>query len=66
MNKEGEDLMSDNKGPAVPENWDELDIQLESVNSAALARLVEEVRNDVSSDPITPNAYNRTYHRHNR
>ena len=58
--------MPDNSDPTVPKKCDELDIQLESVNSAALARLVEEVRNDVSADPIAPNAYNRTYHRHNR
>lgn len=33
------------------------------LDSEALARLLEEVRNDTS---FTPAAYNRTYNRHNR
>ena len=44
----------------------DLDIQVESINSTALARLIEEVQND-GIDELTPStAYNRTYHRHNR
>lgn len=39
-----------------------LDIDIRRMPSPALARLVEEVRND---DEVG-RAYNRTYHRHNR
>lgn len=46
----------------VPET--PLQVDLDSVESAALARLIEEVRNEERAMPIT--AYNRTYHRHNR
>ena len=35
-------------------------------DSAALARLVEEVRLDRVGALPSPTAYNRTYHRHNR
>ena len=38
-----------------------LDLRIESV---ALARLIEEVRN--AGPAMAPTAYNRTYHRHNR
>ena len=41
-----------------------LDVELTSIGSAALARLVEEVRN--KGEPASSTAYNRTYHRHNR
>ena len=41
-----------------------LDIEPTSIGSAALARLVEEVRN--KGEPTASTAYNRTYHRHNR
>lgn len=34
-----------------------------SLDSVALARLLEEVRNDTA---FNPSAYNRTYNRHNR
>jgi hypothetical protein len=33
------------------------------IESVALARLLEEVRNE---EPVSPAAYNRTYNRHNR
>ena len=39
-----------------------LDIDMKSISSPTLARLVEEVRNDENIS----RAYNRTYHRHNR
>lgn len=35
----------------------------ETIDSAALARLLEEVRNNVE---FSPNAYNRMHNRHNR
>lgn len=44
-----------------PDN-DLLDIDIESISSPALTRLIEEVRNDAD----VGRAYNRTYHRHNR
>ena len=37
---------------------------LDVTRSVALARLIEEVRNELSHEQST--AYNRTYHRHNR
>ena len=44
----------------------DLDIPLQNFDSVALARLIEEVRNDGDSGIQPPTAYNRTYHRHNR
>ena len=44
----------------------ELDIRLDSINSTALARLIEEVRNNEIGELAPSTAYNRTYHRHNR
>jgi hypothetical protein len=40
-----------------------LDIDLKSISSAALARLVDEVRND---EAATNRAYDRVHNRHNR
>lgn len=40
-------------------------VDVKSIDSAALARLVEEVRNP-ADQAVQANAYNRTYHRHNR
>ncbi|WP_372827080.1 YhhA family cyclophane-containing RiPP [Polaromonas sp.] len=40
-----------------------LDVDLKSVNSPALARLIDEVRN---KDAITLGAYDRAHNRHNR
>lgn len=42
---------------------DLLEIDVSKISSPALARLVEEVRND---EPPSTRAYHRTYHRHNR
>lgn len=39
------------------------DVDVKSLSSAALARLVQEVRHD---DPLVVNAYDRTHNRHNR
>jgi hypothetical protein len=39
------------------------DVDLKTLSSAALARLVEEVRHD---DPLVGKAYDRTHNRHNR
>ncbi len=39
------------------------DVDVKSLSSAALARLVEEVRHD---EPMVGKAYDRTYNRHNR
>lgn len=52
--------MPDKNDPVRPD----LDIEPTSIGSAALARLVEEVRN--KDEPAASTAYNRTYHRHNR
>lgn len=46
-----------------PEN---LDLRLKSLGSVALARLIDEVRHDDPEEPLSPTAYNRMYHRHNR
>ncbi|MFK0690927.1 YhhA family cyclophane-containing RiPP [Mesorhizobium sp. IMUNJ 23033] len=40
------------------------EISIKAFGSAALMRLIEEVRNDESPQGRT--AYDRTYHRHNR
>lgn len=39
------------------------DVDVKTLSSAALARLVEEVRHD---DPLVGKAYDRTHNRHNR
>jgi hypothetical protein len=39
------------------------DVDVKSLSSAALTRLVEEVRHD---DPLVGRAYDRTHNRHNR
>ena len=41
---------------------DLLELKIEDVPSATLARLIEEVRNET----IVTRSYNRTYNRHNR
>ena len=43
-----------------------LDLEVKSLDSAALARLVEEVRNPSDTVQVSTTTYNRTYHRHNR
>jgi len=40
-------------------------VGLKAIDSAALARLIEEVRN-TGDATVDTTAYNRTYHRHNR
>jgi hypothetical protein len=58
--------MSDNRKPAKPDDFSsekDLVISKDQINSVALARLVEEVRND---DPAVSRHYDRSYHRHNR
>ena len=40
-----------------------IDVDVKNLSSAALARLVEEVRHD---DPMVGRAYDRTHNRHNR
>jgi hypothetical protein len=40
-----------------------MEIDVSSLSSIALARLVDEVRNE---DPIAAHAYDRTHNRHNR
>ena len=40
-----------------------LEIDVSQIPSPALARLVEEVRNE---DPLFPQAYDRVHNRHNR
>ena len=42
------------------------EIEPNSMSSVALARLVEEVRNNGDGEPASATAYNRTYNRHNR
>ncbi len=58
--------MANTNDSTEPQAGESLDIQLESINSAALTRLIEEVRNDGNGEPTVSTAYNRTYHRHNR
>ena len=55
---------STDPGP-VPAPKD-LELRVKSLGSAALARLIDEVRNDDPEEPFPPTAYNRMYHRHNR
>ena len=43
-----------------------LDVDLEKIESAALARLTEEVKNEGRQESLNSTTYNRTYHRHNR
>lgn len=45
---------------------EDLEVPLRSLDSVALARLIQEVQNDGDGERISPTAYNRTYHRHNR
>ena len=41
-------------------------VDLNAVDSAALKRLIAEVRNESAPATGQSTAYNRTYHRHNR
>jgi hypothetical protein len=42
------------------------DLDLDAVDSVAIRRLIEEVRNTGGPAPGEQTTYNRTYHRHNR
>jgi len=41
-------------------------LTVEKIDSVALARVIEEVRNEGAGPLGSPTIYNRTYHRHNR
>ena len=56
------DHAADHVKEANAHHHDILELDLDSIPSPTLARLVEEVRND--DNPSL--SYNRTYHRHNR
>ena len=44
----------------LPDLWD---VDLDTLESATLARLIDEVRQDLDDPPV---AYNRIHNRHNR
>jgi len=48
------------KAPLAPKT-----VGIQPLDSVALARLIEEVRN-TGDEGLDATAYNRTYHRHNR
>jgi hypothetical protein len=50
----------------LAEAGDATELVLHEVDSIALSRLIEEVRNVSDPDRSDMTAYNRTYHRHNR
>ena len=58
--------MADTNESTLHQEPESLDIKLENVSSTALARLIDEVRNDGDGEPVSATDYNRTYHRHNR
>ena len=43
-----------------------IELEVESLSSAALARLIEEVSNPTDPAQVSSANYNRTHHRHNR
>ena len=49
-----------------PQTSERPDIDPKTLPSTALARLIEEVRNDPPPKMASAANYNRTYHRHNR
>ncbi len=51
------------KTPQGGETAKLLELDIDEIDSPALARLIEEIRND---EPASTRAYDRTYHRHNR
>ena len=58
--------MAENDRVRAPQGGDAaklLELDIDEFDSTALARLIEEIRND---EPATTRAYHRTYHRHNR
>jgi hypothetical protein len=50
--------------PAREAATDDLDLKV--VDSVAIRRLIEEVRNTGGTATVEATVYNRTYHRHNR
>ena len=58
--------MTENHDSSSTQSPATLDLEVESLGSAALARLVEEVRNPSDTVQASTTNYNRTYHRHNR
>lgn len=52
--------------PAPARNAATDDLDIEAIDSVALRRLIEEVRNNGGPASTDTTAYNRTYHRHNR
>ena len=58
--------VNDTPEPRKARTAESLDVQLNSISSVALARLVKEVKIDDDGERFSPTAYNRTYHRHNR
>ncbi len=57
-------LDSRESAPSQPSN--PIDLEMESLSSAALTRLIEEVSNPTDPAQVSSTNYNRTYHRHNR
>jgi hypothetical protein len=57
-------LHTSTPAPAMQKATDDLD--LDAVDSVALRRLIEEVRNTGGPGSVDGAVYNRTYHRHNR
>jgi hypothetical protein len=51
------------EGVRVETEQSMMEVDITSISSAALARLIEEVRND---DPAIGHAYDRVHNRHNR
>lgn len=58
--------MAENTHTARQPTLERLDVDPKALTSAALARLIEEVRNDPSPKAQSATTYNRMYHRHNR
>ena len=58
--------MTENDRVTAPQGRDTaklLELDVDKIDSPALARLIEEIRND---EPASTRAYDRTYFRHNR
>jgi hypothetical protein len=65
MRKETAMTDSTEQAPITPSE-DTRRLTVEKIDSVALARLIEEVRNEGAGSLGSPTTYNRTYHRHNR
>lgn len=55
-----------NEPIATPHDERSNRMDLPPIDSVALQRLIEEVRQQDSGGPFDTSLYNRTYHRHNR